>query len=153
MSGNVRQKLREAQEAAAISPLFEPNVRALEKAQPKDLDASEIDVRLGATWVDRKYIQQFMEETFEIPFYQRRAVQVQYSNYTSEKRSRESPCSGSECCVVLLPDIDAADVLRADPVNLVFLNLYINIRRFCRLILQRRHLWPLPGSPGSPESP
>ena len=86
LSGNVRQKLREAQEAAAISPLFEPNVRALEKAQPKDLDASEIDVRLGATWVDRKYIQQFMEETFEIPFYQRRAVQVQYSNYTSEWR-------------------------------------------------------------------
>ena len=86
LSGNVRQKLREAREAAAVSPIFAPNVAALEKAQPKDLDASEIDVRLGATWVDRKYIQQFMEEVFEIPFYQRRAVQVQYSNFTSEWR-------------------------------------------------------------------
>ena len=86
LSGNVRQKLRDARAAAEISPIFEPNVRALEKAQPKDLDASEIDVRLGATWVDKKYIQQFMEELFEIPFYQRRAVQVQYSNFTSEWR-------------------------------------------------------------------
>lgn len=82
----MRQKLRDARAAAGISPIFEPNVSALEKAQPKDLDASEIDVRLGATWVDKKYIQQFMEELFEIPFYQRRAVQVQYSNFTSEWR-------------------------------------------------------------------
>ena len=86
LSGNVRQKLRDARAAAELTPIFEPNVKALEKAQPKDLDASEIDVRLGATWVDRKYIQRFMEETFEIPFYQRRSVQVQYSNYTSEWR-------------------------------------------------------------------
>ena len=86
LSGNVRQKLRDARAAAGISPIFEANVSALEKAQPKDLDASEIDVRLGATWVDKKYIQQFMEELFEIPFYQRRAVQVQYSNFTSEWR-------------------------------------------------------------------
>ena len=86
LSGNVREKLRDARAAAEISPIFEPNVRALEKAQPKDLDASEIDVRLGATWVDKEYIQKFMEELFEIPFYQRRAVQVQYSNFTSEWR-------------------------------------------------------------------
>ena len=86
LSGNVRQKLREARAAAEISPIFEPNVKALEKAQPKDLDASEIDVRLGATWVDKEFIQQFMQELFEIPLYQRRAVQVQYSNFTSEWR-------------------------------------------------------------------
>ena len=86
LSGNVRQKLRDARAAAEISPIFMPNVSALEKAQPKDLDASEIDVRLGATWVDKEYIQKFMEELFEIPFYQRRAVQVQYSNFTSEWR-------------------------------------------------------------------
>ena len=86
LSGNVRQKLREARAAAEISPIFEANVKALEKAQPKDLDASEIDVRLGATWVDKEYIQQFMQELFEIPLYQRRAVQVQYSNFTSEWR-------------------------------------------------------------------
>ena len=86
LSGNVRQKLRDARAAADLSPIFEPNVKALEKAQPKDLDASEIDVRLGATWVDKEYIQQFMHELFEVPFYQRRAVQVQYSNFTSEWR-------------------------------------------------------------------
>ena len=86
LSGNVRQKLRDARAAADFSPIFEPNVKALEKAQPRDLDASEIGVRLGATWVDRKYIQQFMHELFEVPFYQRRAVQVQYSNFTSEWR-------------------------------------------------------------------
>jgi hypothetical protein len=86
LSGNVRQKLRDARSAADISPIFEPNVKALEKAQPKDLDASEIDVRLGATWVDKEYIQQFMHDLFEVPFYQRRAVQVQYSNFTSEWR-------------------------------------------------------------------
>ena len=60
LSGNVRQKLREARAAADVSPVFVPNVQALEKAQPKDLEASEIDVRLGATWVGKEYIQQFM---------------------------------------------------------------------------------------------
>ena len=84
LSGNVRQKLREAENAAEMSPAFDPNVAALKAAQPKDLDASEIDVRLGATWVGKQYIQQFMEETMEIPFYQRRAVQVQFSEYTAE---------------------------------------------------------------------
>ncbi len=86
LSGNVRQKLRDAESAAEMSPYFDVNVRALRAAQPKDLDASEIDVRLGATWVDKGYIQQFMQELFEIPFYQRRVIQVQYSNYTSEWR-------------------------------------------------------------------
>ena len=84
LSGNVRQKLRDAEDAAEMSSYFDVNVEALKAAQPKDLDASEIDVRLGATWVDSKYIQQFMQELFEIPFYQRRAVQVQYSGFTSE---------------------------------------------------------------------
>ena len=84
LSGNVRQKLREAEDAAELSPAFDANVAALKAAQPKDLDASEIDVRLGATWLGKQYIQQFMEETLEIPFYQRRAVQVQFSEYTAE---------------------------------------------------------------------
>ena len=86
LSGNVRQKLIDAESAAEMSADFDVNVEALKAVQPKDLDASEIDVRLGATWVDKKYIQRFMEETFEIPFYQRRSVQVQYSNFTSEWR-------------------------------------------------------------------
>ena len=60
------------------------NVTALEQAQPKDLDASEIEVRLGATWISKDYIQQFMEETFEPPFYQRQLIHVNYSPVTAE---------------------------------------------------------------------
>ena len=84
LSGNVRQKLREAEQAAAADPAFLTNVEALRTSQPKDLDASEIEVRLGATWIDQKYIQQFMEETFEPPFYLRRNIQVHFSPFTAE---------------------------------------------------------------------
>lgn len=84
LSGNVRQKLREAEQAAAANPAYLPNVEALRASQPKDLDASEIEVRLGATWIDQKYIQQFMEETFEPPFYLRRNIQVHFSPFTAE---------------------------------------------------------------------
>ena len=86
LSGNVRDKLRIARLAAEKDAAFAVNVEALEKAQPKDLDASEIDVRLGATWIDPKYIQQFMVETFDTPFYLRRNIQVQYANVTAEWR-------------------------------------------------------------------
>ena len=84
LSGNVRQKLRQAKEAAEENPEYAVNVSALEKAQPKDLDASEIEVRLGATWIDKKYIQQFMAETFKLPYYARYQMQVNYSPYTAE---------------------------------------------------------------------
>lgn len=84
LSGNVRQKLREAEQAAAADPAYLPNVEALRASQPKDLDASKIEVRLGATWIDQKYIQQFMEETFEPPFYLRRNIQVHFSPFTAE---------------------------------------------------------------------
>ena len=84
LSGNVRDKLRIARLAAQTDPQYTVNVAALEKAQPKDLEASEIEVRLGATWIDPKYIQQFMEETFETPFYLRRAIEVKFSTITAE---------------------------------------------------------------------
>ena len=84
LSGNVREKLRVAELAAASDPAFTVNTEYLRKAQPKDLDASEIDVRLGATWVNRDYIQQFMEETFEPPFYLRRNIEVKFSPMTAE---------------------------------------------------------------------
>ena len=84
LSGNVREKLRVAELAAASDPAFAVNMEYLRKAQPKDLDASEIDVRLGATWVNRDYIQQFMEETFEPPFYLRRNIEVKFSPMTAE---------------------------------------------------------------------
>jgi len=86
LSGNVRQKLREARVAAEADPTFEHNVRALEAAQPVDLDASEISVRLGATWVDKAYVQQFMYETFNTPIYLQRHIQVEYSPHTAEWR-------------------------------------------------------------------
>ena len=84
LSGNVRQKLREAEQAAQESPGYLPNVEALKAAQPKDLDASEIEVRLGATWIDPSYIREFMWETFETPFYQQRMIDVNYSAFTAE---------------------------------------------------------------------
>ena len=84
LSGNVRRKLRQAQRAAQQDPSFAVNVEALTAAQPKDLDASEIEVRLGATWIDKKYIQQFMYETFNTPNYLQRAIQVNYTSYTAE---------------------------------------------------------------------
>ena len=84
LSGNVRRKLRQAQRAAQQDPAFAANVEALTAAQPKDLDASEIEVRLGATWIDKEYIQQFMYETFDTPFYMQRNVQVNYTPFTAE---------------------------------------------------------------------
>lgn len=84
LSGNVRQKLREAMQAAVQNPLYLPNVTALKAAQPKDLDASEIDVRLGATWLDKSVIQDFMLETFAPPMYLHRVIHVNFSEYTAE---------------------------------------------------------------------
>lgn len=86
LSGDVRSKLRIAEMAAKQDSSFNINVEALQKAQPKDLDASEIDVRLGATWIDPDYIQQFMQETFETPYYLRRAIEVKFSEMTAEWR-------------------------------------------------------------------
>ena len=84
LSGNVRRKLRQAQRAAQQDPVYAVNVEALTAAQPKDLDASEIEVRLGATWIDKEYIQQFMYETFDTPFYLQRNIEVNYTPFTAE---------------------------------------------------------------------
>ena len=84
LSGNVRRKLRQAQRAAETDPSFAVNVEALTAAQPKDLDASEIEVRLGATWIDQEYIQQFMYETFRTPPYLQRSIEVHYTPFTAE---------------------------------------------------------------------
>lgn len=84
LSGNVRKKLREATRAAANDPAFQVNVSALEKAQPKDLDASEIEVRLGATWIDPDYYRQFMYEVLGTPRYLRGNIDVKYAPFTAE---------------------------------------------------------------------
>ena len=94
LSGNVRDKLRMAQLAAESHPKFKVNVDALTKAQPKDLEASEIDVRLGATWLSPDIIQKFMTETFQIPYYLRHAVKVRYSPYTAEWRVEGKTATG-----------------------------------------------------------
>ena len=94
LSGDVRAKLRMAQFAAETNPEFAVNVTALEKAQPRELEASEIDVRLGATWLAPEIIQKFMTETFQIPYYLRRAVNVRYSPYTAEWRVEGKTATG-----------------------------------------------------------
>ena len=94
LSGNVRDKLRMAQFAAETNPEFVVNVDALTKAQPRELEASEIDVRLGATWLDPNIIQKFMTETFQIPYYLRHAVKVRYSPYTAEWRVEGKTATG-----------------------------------------------------------
>ena len=96
LSGNVRDKLRMAQLAAENHPEFKVNVDALTKAQPKDLEASEIDVRLGATWLAPSIVQQFMMETFQPPYRIRynNAITVRYSPYTSEWRISNKSATG-----------------------------------------------------------
>ena len=94
LSGDVRAKLRMAQFAAETNPEFSVNVEALTKAQPRELEASEIDVRLGATWLDPSIIQKFMTETFQIPYYLRHAVKVRYSQYTAEWRVEGKTATG-----------------------------------------------------------
>ena len=86
LSGNVREKLREAEAAAKADPSFNINVEALKAAQPRELTASEIDVRLGATWIEPRYIAQFMVNTFQPTYWASRSMSVNYSPYTSEWR-------------------------------------------------------------------
>ena len=94
LSGDVRAKLRMAQFAAETNPEFAVNMDALTKAQPRELEASEIDVRLGATWLDPDIIQKFMTEIFQIPYYLRHAVKVRYSPYTAEWRVEGKTATG-----------------------------------------------------------
>lgn len=83
LSGNVREKLDVARQFAENHPEFAINVAYLERVQPKDLDASEIEVRLGATWIKPEYVQEFMQDTFHTPWYMAgRAIAVSYSDVT-----------------------------------------------------------------------
>lgn len=84
LSGNVREKLRTAELAAKTNEEYKANVEALEQAQPKDLDASEIEVRIGSTWIDKEYMQEFMYELFDTPYRNQGSIKVNYSNFTAE---------------------------------------------------------------------
>ncbi|MEQ2701193.1 LPD11 domain-containing protein [Hungatella hathewayi] len=130
LSGDVRSKLRIAQMAQNRDPAFSVNVQALEKAQPKDLDASEIDVRLGATWIDPAYIQEFMEDTFETPYYLRRSIEVKFSEMTAEWRitGKSSPSSNDVAAYVTY-GTDRANAYRIleETLNLKDIRIYDTI--------------------------
>ena len=84
LSGNVRAKLRVAENMAKVNPVFEVNAEALRKVQPKDLTASEIDVRLGATWLPTRVIRDFIFEFLDPPYYSSYKIKVNFSHYTGE---------------------------------------------------------------------
>ncbi|MBR4657278.1 MAG: hypothetical protein IKO68_12125 [Oscillospiraceae bacterium] len=84
LSGNVRRKLRQAQSAAKDNPFFEINVEALKRAQPRDLEASEIEARLGSTWISPEIFEQFMIETFKTPSYLQDNMRIRFSPRTAE---------------------------------------------------------------------
>ena len=131
LSGNVRQKLREAEKAAVDSPGYVPNVEALRAAQPKDLDASEIEVRLGATWIDKKYIQQFMFELLEPPLYARRSLEVNYSEFTAEwniSGKNSIPYNDINARMTYGTDCANAYKILEDTLNLRDVRIYDTIR-------------------------
>lgn len=130
LSGNVRDKLRIARLAVQNDERYRINVEALEKAQPKDLDASEIDVRIGATWIDPRYIQQFMEETFETPFYLRRSIEVNYSPLTAEWQIKGKSAPGRhDVNAYVTYGTDRANAYRIleDSLNLKDIRIYDTI--------------------------
>ena len=130
LSGNVRQKLRTAQRVAARDPFFAGNVDALIAAQPKDLEASEIEVRLGATWLDKKYIEQFMYETFETPRYLRGQIEINYVPYTAEWQvSRKSMVRYNDVAAFTTYGTDRASAYRLleDALNLRDIRIYDTI--------------------------
>ena len=130
LSGNVRQKLRTAQRVAAHDPFFAGNVDALIAAQPKDLEASEIEVRLGTTWLDKKYIEQFMYETFETPRYLRGQIEISYVPYTAEWQvSRKSMVRYNDVAAFTTYGTDRASAYRLleDALNLRDIRIYDTI--------------------------
>ena len=130
LSGNVRQKLRTAQRVAARDPFFTGNVDALIAAQPKDLEASEIEVRLGATWLDKKYIEQFMYETFETPRYLRGQIEISFVPYTAEWQvSRKSMVRYNDVAAFTTYGTDRASAYRLleDALNLRDIRIYDTI--------------------------
>ena len=127
LSGNVREKLRQAKQAAQQNPAYAINVKALTAAQPRDLDASEIEARLGATWIEPEDIQKFMVETFDTPYYMRRAIQVQYSAVSAEWRiTGKSMPSQNDVAAYMTYGTDRANAYRIleESLNLKDIRIY-----------------------------
>ncbi|HCI21652.1 MAG TPA: helicase SNF2, partial [Clostridiales bacterium] len=117
--------------AAVDSPGYLPNVEALRAAQPKDLDASEIEVRLGATWIDKKYIQQFMFELLEPPVYARRSLEVNYSEFTAEwniSGKNSIPYNDINARMTYGTDCASAYKILEDTLNLRDVRIYDTVR-------------------------
>ena len=130
LSGNVREKLRQAEMAVQVSEEYSPNLEALQKAQPKNLDASEIDVRLGATWIDSEYIQQFMQQTFETPYYLRHSIEVKFSEITAEWRiTGKSSLSHNDVAAYVTYGTERANAYRIleESLNLKDIRIYDTI--------------------------
>ena len=130
LSGNVREKLREAEAAAKDDVSFNINVEALKAAQPRELTASEIDVRLGATWIEPRYIAQFMFNTFQPTYWASRSMSVNYSPYTSEWRiegkSAVSANDVNACSTYGTSRMNAYKILE-NTLNLRDVRIYDNI--------------------------
>ena len=127
LSGNVRRKLRQAMKAASEDPAYQINVEALKAAQPKDLDASEIEVRLGATWIDKSYIQQFLIETLNPPAYLHDRIIVNYSKFTAEWNiSNKMAVPGNDVAAYTTYGTDRANAYRIleDSLNLRDIRIY-----------------------------
>ena len=127
LSGNVREKLRQAKQAAQQNPAYAVNVEALTVTQPRDLDASEIEARLGATWIEPDDIQKFMVETFDTPYYMRRAIQVQYSAVSAEWRiTGKSMPSQNDVAAYMTYGTDRANAYRIleETLNLKDIRIY-----------------------------
>ena len=138
LSGNVRNKLQIAKLAAANDPAFEVNVEALTAAQPKDLDATEIDVRLGATWISPDIIQKFMNETFQIPFYLRYAIRVKFSPATAEWRIEGKTKTGHNDVMAY----ETFGTTRASAYKILEDTLNLRDARVYDTVTKRRPCWP-----------
>ena len=140
LSGNVREKLEKAQKALETSEIFRPNVEALEQAQPPRLNASEIDVRLGATWIDPQYIRQFVFDTFQPAFYNRRHIQINFSPVTSEWQvSGKSSISRADVAAYMTYGTQRASAYRIleDTLNLRDVRIYDTLEDNSRVLNQK----------------
>ncbi len=127
LSGNVRHKLKVAEFAAGDNPAFTVNVEALRQVQPKDLEAQEIEVRLGATWIDKEYFQQFMWEVLETPGYLRDKITIDYSTHTAEWHiNSKNAVSGNDVAAYNTYGTDRANAYKIleDSLNLRDVRIY-----------------------------
>ena len=126
LSGNVRQKLAEAERAAEGNSLFAYNAEALRAAQPRDLEASEIEVRLGATWIEPETVRDFMFDLLQPGFFARRGMDVEYSGITGEWKIKNKSLDDSSVNATVTYGTSRASAYRIleDSLNLRDVRIY-----------------------------